>query len=178
MPLYDGGNEFGCSDLLDMTCLHRPDGRDLAYSWSNVNKVWRLTLPGSNSGDTNNPLSTCDVGLAEFDLRQLVKRLKCDYSPSLRTCRMPDNAPVFGKFDQDPRVHFDKIAGKWQYEDEDTEQEYEWTGQIWIPLVCTKDICERHIHISDQVDEELWKAQQAAYSVEGVDESVSIPKSQ
>ena len=60
---------------------------------------------------------------------------------------MPQNAPVFGKFDEDPRVHFDKTAGKWQYEDEETGQEYEWTGQIWIPLVGTKDVsdtCRAH----------------------------------
>ncbi|KAK6904420.1 hypothetical protein I203_105233 [Kwoniella mangroviensis CBS 8507] len=67
---------------------------------------------------------------------------------------MPANAPIPGKFEEDPRVHFDKTAGKWQYEDEDGT-EYEWTGQAWIPLI----------------DEELWKAQQAAYSVAGVDES-------
>ncbi|CAD6567680.1 MAG: hypothetical protein TREMPRED_003819 [Tremellales sp. Tagirdzhanova-0007] len=68
---------------------------------------------------------------------------------------MPDIAPIFGKFEEDERVHFDKTAGKWQYEDDETGQEYEWTGQAWIPLV----------------DETLLKAQQAAYSVEGVDES-------
>ncbi|WWC64146.1 uncharacterized protein I303_106754 [Kwoniella dejecticola CBS 10117] len=67
---------------------------------------------------------------------------------------MPANAPIPGKFEEDPRVHFDKTAGKWQYEDDDGT-EYEWTGQAWIPLI----------------DEELWKAQQAAYSVQGVDES-------
>nr|XP_031862309.1 uncharacterized protein CI109_002274 [Kwoniella shandongensis]KAA5529381.1 hypothetical protein CI109_002274 [Kwoniella shandongensis] len=66
---------------------------------------------------------------------------------------MPANAPIPGRFEEDPRVHFDKTAGKWQYEDDDGE--YEWTGQAWVPLV----------------DEELWKAQQAAYSVAGVDEN-------
>ncbi|WVR09154.1 hypothetical protein IAU60_006216 [Kwoniella sp. DSM 27419] len=67
---------------------------------------------------------------------------------------MPANAPIPGQFDQDPRVHFDKTASKWQYEDEDGT-EFEWTGQAWIPLI----------------DEELLKAQQAAYAVAGVDES-------
>nr|XP_019009720.1 HIV Tat-specific factor 1 [Kwoniella pini CBS 10737]OCF48501.1 HIV Tat-specific factor 1 [Kwoniella pini CBS 10737] len=67
---------------------------------------------------------------------------------------MPANAPIPGRFEEDPRVHFDKTAGKWQYEDDDGT-EYEWTGQAWIPLI----------------DEDLWKAQQAAYSVAGVDES-------
>ena len=50
---------------------------------------------------------------------------------------MPDIAPIFGKFEEDERVHFDKTAGKWQYEDDETGQEYEWTGQAWIPLVCS-----------------------------------------
>ncbi|EIW68105.1 hypothetical protein TREMEDRAFT_32917 [Tremella mesenterica DSM 1558] len=68
---------------------------------------------------------------------------------------MPPNAPIFGQFEQDPRVHFDKTAGKWQYEDEDTGKEYEWTGKAWIPLI----------------EEEEWKAQQAAYSISGVDET-------
>ncbi|WVW79218.1 hypothetical protein I302_101184 [Kwoniella bestiolae CBS 10118] len=67
---------------------------------------------------------------------------------------MPANAPIPGKFEEDPRVHFDKTAGKWQYEDDDGT-EYEWAGQAWIPLI----------------NEELLKAQQAAYSVAGVDES-------
>ncbi|RSH95372.1 hypothetical protein EHS25_000459 [Saitozyma podzolica] len=68
---------------------------------------------------------------------------------------MPANAPLAGRFEEDPRVHFDKTAGKFQYEDEDTGKEYEWTGQVWVELV----------------DEEQWKAQQAAYAVAGVDES-------
>ncbi|OCF44882.1 HIV Tat-specific factor 1 [Kwoniella heveanensis CBS 569] len=66
---------------------------------------------------------------------------------------MPLNAPIPGKFEEDPRVHFDKTVGKWQYEDDDGS-EYEWNGQAWIPLI----------------NEELWKAQQAAYAVAGVDE--------
>lgn len=50
---------------------------------------------------------------------------------------MPKDAPLAGQFDQDPRVHFDKTAGKFQYEDDETGQEYEWSDQAqnWIPLV-------------------------------------------
>lgn len=48
---------------------------------------------------------------------------------------MPANAPLAGRFEEDPRVHFDKTAGKFQYEDEDTGKEYEWTGQVWVELV-------------------------------------------
>lgn len=71
---------------------------------------------------------------------------------------MPQGAPLPGKFDEDPRVHFDKTAGKWQYEDDESGQEYEWSdvAQNWIPII----------------DEADWKAQQAAYSVAGVDEEV------
>ncbi|ORY26260.1 hypothetical protein BCR39DRAFT_541678 [Naematelia encephala] len=64
-------------------------------------------------------------------------------------------APLPGRFDEDPRVHFDKTAGNYQYEDEETGKEYEWNGKVWIELV----------------DEEQWRAQQAAYSIAGVDES-------
>lgn len=48
---------------------------------------------------------------------------------------MPANAPIAGKFEKDPRVHFDKTAGKFQYEDDDTGKEYEWTGTVWVELV-------------------------------------------
>ncbi|ODO01640.1 hypothetical protein I350_06464 [Cryptococcus amylolentus CBS 6273] len=66
---------------------------------------------------------------------------------------MPHQPPVPGQFEQDPRVSFDKTTQKWQYEDEGLE--FEWNGKVWVSIV----------------DEELLKAQQAAYSVPGVDES-------
>ncbi|OXH30985.1 HIV Tat-specific factor 1 [Cryptococcus neoformans] len=68
--------------------------------------------------------------------------------------RMPSNAPIPGQFEQDIRVSFDKVSGKWQYED-DEGTEHEWNGTAWIPII----------------DDELVRAQQAAYSVPGVDES-------
>jgi hypothetical protein len=50
---------------------------------------------------------------------------------------MPLAHPIPGKFDQDPRVSFDKTAGKWQYEDEQTGQEFEFNehAKTWLPLV-------------------------------------------
>ena len=50
---------------------------------------------------------------------------------------MPLAHPIPGKFDQDPRVSFDKTAGKWQYEDEETGQEFEFNehAKTWLPLV-------------------------------------------
>ncbi|WVQ75407.1 hypothetical protein IAR50_005028 [Cryptococcus sp. DSM 104548] len=66
---------------------------------------------------------------------------------------MPHQPPVPGQFEQDPRVSFDKTTQKWQYEDEGLE--FEWNGHVWVSIV----------------DEDLLKAQQAAYSVPGVDES-------
>lgn len=48
---------------------------------------------------------------------------------------MPANVPTIGNFDRDPRVHIDKVTGKYQYEDTDTGTEFEWTGNSWIPLV-------------------------------------------
>lgn len=87
---------------------------------------------------------------------------------------MPANAPVFGQFDQDPRVHFDKTAGTWQYEDEDDGVEYEWNGKSWIPVVCWLAFVPNTTTslTTLQLDEEAFKAQQAAYSVAGVDENV------
>ncbi|WWD21076.1 hypothetical protein CI109_105557 [Kwoniella shandongensis] len=54
---------------------------------------------------------------------------------------MPANAPIPGRFEEDPRVHFDKTAGKWQYEDDDGE--YEWTGQAWVPLTPANAVIAR-----------------------------------
>lgn len=48
--------------------------------------------------------------------------------------RMPSNAPIPGQFEQDTRVSFDKVSGKWQYED-DEGTEHEWNGTAWIPIV-------------------------------------------
>ncbi|KAF8325274.1 uncharacterized protein EI90DRAFT_2186841 [Cantharellus anzutake] len=58
-------------------------------------------------------------------------------------------------FADDPRYFFDTVSGKWQYEaDDGTELEYDTVARAWVPLV----------------EEDLLKAQQAAYSVAGVDE--------
>lgn len=45
--------------------------------------------------------------------------------------------PLPTEFSTDPRVHFDKAVGKWQYEDDVTHQEFEWNepGQTWVPVV-------------------------------------------
>jgi HIV Tat-specific factor 1 len=45
--------------------------------------------------------------------------------------------PVPANFQTDARVHFDKSAGKWRYEDEEDGQEYEYTGSVWAPVVST-----------------------------------------
>jgi len=48
---------------------------------------------------------------------------------------MPKPPPLPDQFTTDPRVHVDKTTGKFQYEDDETGQTFEWTGQAWIPLV-------------------------------------------
>ncbi|KAG8863479.1 hypothetical protein FRB96_008219 [Tulasnella sp. 330] len=64
-------------------------------------------------------------------------------------------------FASDPRVYFNKVANRWQFEDDDgTEMEWDTTKAAWVPVI----------------DEELLKAQQAAYKVDGVDEdAVAAP---
>ncbi|OBZ68180.1 Splicing factor U2AF-associated protein 2 [Grifola frondosa] len=58
-------------------------------------------------------------------------------------------------FADDPRVHFDRTVGTWRFENEDgSELEYDAVKGAWVPVL----------------DEDLVKAQQAAYSVAGVDE--------
>jgi len=57
---------------------------------------------------------------------------------------------------QDERVHFNRESGKWAFED-DQGDEFEWDAKqnAWMPVF----------------DDDLLKAQQAAYAVEGVDEN-------
>jgi len=59
-------------------------------------------------------------------------------------------------FADDPRIHFDRASGTWRLENDDgSELEYDGTIGAWVAIV----------------DEDLVKAQQAAYSVAGVDEA-------
>ncbi|KDQ27602.1 hypothetical protein PLEOSDRAFT_51142 [Pleurotus ostreatus PC15] len=58
-------------------------------------------------------------------------------------------------FADDPRIYYDKESGSWKFEGDDgTEMEYDGVKGKWVSIL----------------DEELVKAQQAAYSVAGVDE--------
>lgn len=60
-----------------------------------------------------------------------------------------------------PDMHLDTTTGKWMFEDPQTGQEFEWNeaANAWLPVV----------------EDDLIKQQQAAYSVQGVDETVSRP---
>ncbi|KAH9946981.1 hypothetical protein B0H21DRAFT_741200 [Amylocystis lapponica] len=59
-------------------------------------------------------------------------------------------------FADDPRIHFDRASGTWRLENDDgSELEYDAAKGTWVAIV----------------DEDLVKAQQAAYSVAGVDEA-------
>ena len=57
-----------------------------------------------------------------------------------------------------PNMHFDTQSGKWIFENPETGEELEWNiaANAWMPVV----------------DDEVLAAQQAAYAVDGVDESV------
>ncbi|KAI0088025.1 hypothetical protein BDY19DRAFT_951560 [Irpex rosettiformis] len=58
-------------------------------------------------------------------------------------------------FAEDDRIHFDRTSGTWRFEDDDgSEMEYDGAKGAWVPVL----------------SEDLLKAQQAAYSVAGVDE--------
>lgn len=58
-----------------------------------------------------------------------------------------------------PDMHLDTTTGKWMFENPETGEEFEWNevANAWLPVV----------------DDESVKRQQAAYAVQGVDESVS-----
>lgn len=59
-------------------------------------------------------------------------------------------------------MHYDVQGNKWIFENPETGEEMEWNeaANAWVPVL----------------DEEVVKAQQAAYSVAGVDEAVSQTK--
>jgi hypothetical protein len=78
-------------------------------------------------------------------------RLATSISSGSTTERKPfDNA--------DERVYFDRQGGSWRCEVEGEEVEWDAMNRAWIPVL----------------NEEALRAQQAAYSVEGVDEDVSV----
>lgn len=68
------------------------------------------------------------------------------------------HARLQAQFANDPRIHFSKESETWQYEaDDGKEMEWDPVKGVWVEIV----------------DEEMLKAQQAAYAVAGVDEEVS-----
>lgn len=90
--------------------------------------------------------------------------------------------------DTDPRVHYDQRTGKWAYEDDDgTEMEWNPVRGAWVPVVSLSILSFGAEHelincrmtlipgwlSANKVEDDLIAKQQAAYSVAGVDESVS-----
>lgn len=62
---------------------------------------------------------------------------------------------IAAAFSADPRYHFDRPSGTWRFENDDGDElEYDEQKQVWKAVV----------------DDDLVKAQQAAYSIAGVDE--------
>jgi hypothetical protein len=95
-------------------------------------------------------ISTLDNHLTQSHIAIQIDRLQQTYM----SARLPTKAgapasviqgtstaapshPLRQDFDTDPRVHFDQTAGKWQYEDDVTGQDFEWNepGQTWMPVV-------------------------------------------
>lgn len=82
--------------------------------------------------------------------------------------------------------YFDQVSGKWAYEDPVTGNTLEWDAErnVWVPVVShsawLRSVSPRLVtRIADcvnvtQVEDDLIRAQQAAYSVAGVDEEVSL----
>ncbi|KAF8739747.1 RNA recognition motif, partial [Rhizoctonia solani] len=65
------------------------------------------------------------------------------------------HARLQAQFASDPRVHFSRETGAWHFEaDDGREMQWDANKNAWVEVV----------------DDELVKAQQAAYAVEGVDE--------
>ncbi|KAK4046717.1 hypothetical protein OIO90_006470 [Microbotryomycetes sp. JL221] len=76
-------------------------------------------------------------------------------STGLGPAATSSGAPT-GPMASDPRVHFDQRKQKWCFEDDDgKEMEYDEHRHSWVPVL----------------EDDLVSKQQAAYSVEGVDEN-------
>lgn len=80
-------------------------------------------------------------------------------APGALAARQP--APLRSAFSTDPRVEFNTATAHYEYEDGATGETFEWIeGEggkgVWLPVL----------------SEEQVRAQQAAYSVKGVDEEV------
>lgn len=83
--------------------------------------------------------------------------------------------------------YYDRTSQKWMVETQDgTELEWDTNRNAWVPLVSTISYLSSTTRVADlplshsctrlaQVDEDLLKKQQAAYSVQGVDETVRFP---
>ncbi|KIS72183.1 U2 snRNP complex subunit CUS2 [Mycosarcoma maydis] len=98
-------------------------------------------------------------------------------------------APPTASGSDDPRVYLDRLSGNWRYED-DQGDEWEWQplvqhSRLAVDLGETEEdgpsasssslkatqTVSRSGHWVKALDDDLIRAQQAAYSVEGVDES-------
>lgn len=79
------------------------------------------------------PQAVADQKQSNYPLFESLQLLSCLYVYVPPFGKMP-NAPIPGQFEQDTRVSFDKVSGKWQYED-DEGTEHEWNGTAWIPIV-------------------------------------------
>jgi len=75
--------------------------------------------------------------------------------PSTSTSQAaPSAEDMAAAFASDPRVHFSKASGKWEYEDEEG-REFEWSAfaKNWVPIVSlihpsvpSEDSCEFVAH--------------------------------
>lgn len=80
-------------------------------------------------------------------------------------------------FAEDPRIHFSTVTKRWTFEDDDgNEFEYEASKGVWVPVVRFVVFYPSIsiLTLANQIDEELLKKQQAAYSVAGVDEEARL----
>jgi HIV Tat-specific factor 1 len=81
-------------------------------------------------------------------------------------------------FAADDRIHYDKTSGTWRLEDDDgNEMEFDAAKGVWVPLVSSSQLVmtrSARVLTASKLSEDLLKAQQAAYSVVGVDEEVRL----
>ncbi|KDN49824.1 hypothetical protein RSAG8_01889, partial [Rhizoctonia solani AG-8 WAC10335] len=93
--------------------------------------------------------------VAEMDVELAKQMAQSQDAQAQAEAEEQAHARLQAQFASDPRIHFSKETGAWHFEaDDGKEMQWDAIKNVWVEVV----------------DDELVKAQQAAYAIEGVDE--------
>lgn len=133
-------------------CVDRHSDTDLLYGHTN------RTMATQQSASQPIASTSSSTGTASLSQSSNTASASGNGNASSSTAG-PGVQPGRSGMGNPPDMHLDTTTGKWMFEDPQTGQEFEWNeaANAWLPVV----------------EDDLIKQQQAAYSVQGVDETVS-----